>query len=333
MAKPWDDLMKRLFIASSQQMVQWLIPGAQFIGERSLELKNRTIEADILYNIVVNGEEMVLHVEFQRRGDHGMGKRLWEYNALATIASDLPVCSIVIYLKKVKSVVEPPYKMALPNREVSHVFFFKNIKLWEIPTQVFQQPGVEGLLPLLPLTRDGARREVVEEMIVRLLTTQKMELLSLGYIVAALVLKKNDEREWLNRRFGMLKDILKESWAYQDILREGLEEGIERGIEQGIEQGTKRGIERGIKQGIEQGIEQGQRKERQAVLKRWRQKLIRSVGNRFPEVASLVRKQVKAIDDPLALEELMFDLFSAKTVEEARQCLLMLENDNASKKD
>jgi predicted transposase YdaD len=250
MVKPWDDLMKRLFITSPQQMVQWLIPGAQFVSERTLELKSRTIVADILYNIVVHGKEMVLHVEFQRRNERTMGKRLWEYNALAVITSGLPVCSIVIYLKKVKRVVEPPYEMQLPDGGVSHVFFFRNVKLWEIPTEVFQQPGAEGLLPLLPLTRDGARREVVEEMILRLLSAQKSELLPLGYIVAALVFKKDNERDWLNRRYGMLRDILKESWAFQDILREGLAVGIEQGREQGREQGIEQGREQGIKKGM-----------------------------------------------------------------------------------
>lgn len=100
----------------------------------------------------------------------------------------------------------------------------------------------------------------------------------------------------------MLRDILQESWAFQDILREGLEVGIE--------------------QGLEQGIKQGQEKERQAELKRWRQKLLHSVEKRFPDVVPLLRKQVKAIDDPLVLEELMFELLPAKTAEEARQCLL-----------
>ncbi len=39
MVKPWDDLMKRMFMVSPQQMVQWLIPGAQFTGERSLGIE------------------------------------------------------------------------------------------------------------------------------------------------------------------------------------------------------------------------------------------------------------------------------------------------------
>ena len=307
MAKPWDDLMKRLFATSPQQIVQWLIPGAQFVGERSLELKNRTIEADILYNILVQGKKMVLHVEFQRRGDRTMGKRLWEYNALTVITSGIPVRSMVIYLKKTGSVVEPPYILKVPDGEPSHVFFYRTIKLWELSSDVFRQPGTEGLLPLIPLTRDGTRREVVDEMIVGLLAAQKAELLSIGYMLSALVFKKEDEREWLNRRFAMFRDILKDSWAYQDILREGLEEGRE------------------------QGIEEGRQKERDANLKMWRQALMTFTETHFPDLSSLAKKRMAAVEDPMVLQRVIVSLFSAQTVEEARQYLLTLGNDNDTK--
>ena len=315
MAKPWDDLMKRLFASNPQQIVRWLVPGATFISERSIELKSRTIEADILYNIVVQGKKMVLHVEFQRRGERKMGKRLWEYNALTFITSGLPVRSIVIYLKETKSVAEPPYILEVPDGEPSHVFFYRNIKLWELPSDIFRQPGAEGLLPLVPLTRDGTRREVVDEMIVRLLSTQNAELLSIGYLLSALVFKKDDEREWLNRRFAMFKDILKDSWAYQDILREGLEEGRERGMEEGIKEGIKEGIE----------------KERQANLKMWRQALVTFTETHFPVLSSLAKKQGQAIEDPRLLQGIMVSLFSAKSVEEAGQYLLSSGRDNNTK--
>ncbi len=67
MPGPWDDLMKMLVGANPQHFVTWLLEGAEYKGERSTELKNRTIEADILYNLTLNGKEMVLHIEFQRR--------------------------------------------------------------------------------------------------------------------------------------------------------------------------------------------------------------------------------------------------------------------------
>ena len=52
-----------------------------------------------------------------------------------------------------------------------------------------KQPGLEGLLPLLPLTKNGDRREVVEEMIVALQTANKEDLLPIAYAVAAIGLE------------------------------------------------------------------------------------------------------------------------------------------------
>ncbi|HEV7234656.1 MAG TPA: hypothetical protein VGN15_00660, partial [Ktedonobacteraceae bacterium] len=237
MAKPWDDIMKRLFFANPQHFISWLMPGAILLGERNVVLKSRTLEADTLYTILMNGVAMILHVEFQRRSDVDMGKRLWEYNAMTTITSGLPVQTIVMYLKKDRKVDDAPYRLELPNGEVSHVFYYKRIKLWELEAEVFKQPGLEGLLPLLPLTKDGMRREVVDEVIEGLIANHKTDLLPLSYLLASLVFEKPGEREWLDRRFAMFQDILRESWVYQTILREGLEEGIEQGREEGIEQG------------------------------------------------------------------------------------------------
>ncbi len=190
MPGPWDDLMKMLVGANPQHFVTWLLEGAEYKGERSTELKNRTIEADILYNLTLNGKEMVLHIEFQRRRDGNMGKRLWEYNVLTTYTSGVPVCSFAIYLRKDGRVIEPPYPIVIPNGEIVHLFYFKNIKLWEVPTETLKQTGLRGLLPLLPLTKDGARQEVVDEMITELVVAGEKDL--------------------------VYNDIIEESWVYQE---------------------------------------------------------------------------------------------------------------------
>src|SRR5947209_52416 len=226
MAHVWDDIMKRLLTANPQHFLDWLIPGAQLKSERTIELKSRTLEADKLYNVLVNQLDMIWHVEIQRHSDAQMGRRLWEYNATATITSGLPVCSFVIYLVHEGQIVEPPYSPVLPTGQVAHIFYFTNVKLWEIPTETLKQPGLEGLLPLLTLTREGNRPEMVDEMIEGLIASQKTELLSIAYTLASLVYKKESEREWLTERFAMYQDILQESWVYQEILQEGREQAL-----------------------------------------------------------------------------------------------------------
>jgi len=216
MPGPWDDLMKMLVGANPQHFVTWLLEGAEYKGERSTELKNRTIEADILYNLTLNGKEMVLHIEFQRRRDGNMGKRLWEYNVLTTYTSGVPVCSFAIYLRKDGRVIEPPYPIAIPNGEIVHLFYFKNVKLWEVPAETLKQTGLIGLLPLLPLTKDGARQEVVDEMITELVVAGEKDLLALSQLLGALAFKPETTKKWFRKRFTVYNDIIEESWVYQE---------------------------------------------------------------------------------------------------------------------
>ena len=301
MAKLWDDLMKMLVGANPQHFVSLLLSGAQFESELVTELKSRTIEADLLYIVIWNGQKVVLHVEFQRRRDGNMGKRLWEYNILTTYLSGLPVCSFALYLRKDGNIVKPPYQQLLPDGEVVHLFYFRNIQLWELSAEMLKQPGVEGMLPLLPLMKGGAERQAIEEMIASLSAAGKQDLLPLGYAFAALVLESEPERNWLRKRFNMLKDILEESWAYQEMVQKGLEKGFSQGLEQGIEQG------------IEQGLEA------------LRQAIVDVVEERFPEIATLAKKKVETIKDPALLRHINVKMSTAQTLHEAEQSLAALD--------
>jgi hypothetical protein len=74
------------------------------------------------------------------------------------------------------------------------------------------------------LAQDGKRPEVVEEVIISIESIEgksATELLSLTYIFASLVFEKEADRDWLKRRFNMLRDALRDSWAYQEIMQEG----------------------------------------------------------------------------------------------------------------
>jgi hypothetical protein len=58
-AKLWDDLMKMLAGANPQHLVSWLLPGAHFEKELVTELKNRTIEADLLSCFLLQKHQIV----------------------------------------------------------------------------------------------------------------------------------------------------------------------------------------------------------------------------------------------------------------------------------
>ncbi len=319
MAKPWDDLMKMLVRSDPQTLVSFLIADATFQGEVDKELKIRTIHADLLYNVLWSGQKVVLHVEFQSGRDREMGRRVWEYNTTTGILTDLPVYSVVIYLVNNGTVVESPYLIRMPNEEITNAFFFRNLKLWELPREVVQQQNLSVLLPLLPLMKDGHRREVVEEMIEGLRGVGKDDLLPLAYGFAALVFEDASEQQWLRERFTRMQSILEESWAFREMMEKGLAEGLERGMQKGMEAGRKIGIQQGLEQGREQGREEGIE---DGQLKALRHTLNRFVEIRFPDLAGLAQQRSKQIQNTQVLDTIIDKLYLARTVEQARQALL-----------
>jgi hypothetical protein len=229
---------------------------------------------------------MLFHIEFQSYRDRSIMERLWEYNVRATLKYKLPVLSFVFYLKKERKSAESPYTWELPNGEVIHRFQFAVVRLWEERAETLKQTGLVGLLPLVPLTQDGSQLEVVDEVITRLEAKggeSTSELLALTYLLSTLVFKAKNEREWLDRRFAMLDDVIRSSWGYKKIKREGLEEGLQE----------------------------------------QRLTLLEVVRGRFPALEPVAKKTAKAINEPAILRHIIVQLSMAQSEEMAKQALLI----------
>jgi predicted transposase YdaD len=308
----WDSKLKLLIDKSPQDFVSWLVEGAMYETEVSPHLKTRNIDADVLYQIRLNKTSCLLHIEFQFHGDSDMAMRIWEYNVLATCQNKLPVYSFIVYLKKTGNYVTPPLVYQDAAEQDIHRFHFGVIKLWEIPTAQLKKLGLKGLLPLLPLTREGKSRAVVENVITELSVNRSQletDLLSLTYGLASLSFVTEEDHNWLKRRFSMLDDLIKESWAFQEILQRGLEQGLEQGLEKGLEQGLEKGLEKGIKQGREEALIPA------------RHTLIALVERRYPSLMSLAREKAHAVSDMDALQNLILQVSLASHEDEVRTYL------------
>jgi len=297
--------MKRLFWQAPQDYVQWLLPGAVFVSNLSAELENETLYADLLFEVILLGVRMLLHIEFQRNRDAQMPERLWEYNMKASKKYKCTVWSVVIYLKNDGQVPEPPLQRKLPDEHIVHHFDYGIIQLWDITPEKIKGMRRKGLIPLLPLTKNGANREVIEEALV--LLTQSAgsatsELLTLTYGFASLILENEADQEWLDRRFSQMFDILRESPAFQKIMQVGWKEGMEEGRQEGIQEGIVQG--------------------HQETLKTLRQTLLKIVNARFPKILHLAKGQGAIIDDPDVLEDLIVKISTAQTLQEAQNYLI-----------
>lgn len=291
----WDDLMKMLVRAYPQDLVSLVLQDAHFLEDITTEfedvtteLKVRTVHADFLCKAERNGKKMIVHIEFQKSRDVDMGQRTWEYNCATTILEKLPVRSFVIYLVKDEPIVELPFRIMLDENEVIHTFNYSNVFLWDVAPEVLKQKGMEGMLPLLPLTKGAksARDTIVHDMITGLRNADKEDVLALGYACAGMVYKTEDDRQALRRIFAMFESKLESSWFYQEV--------IEKGMQKGIEQGE---------------------------VKALRPMLIQVVETRFPELLPLAREEAERSTVPATLSTKINKLLRVRTLEEARQAL------------
>lgn len=301
MSTGWDELLKMLARANPQDIVSLVSQDTQYLNDITQELITRSIRADFLCKALRNGEELAINVEFQREQDPTMGKRLWEYNCITSYLTRLPVYSCVIYLWEDSDIVEPPYIVKLVDGKVIHIFYHDNILLWKVSPEKLLQKGLEGLLPLLPLTKDAkmTRDQIIRDMIEGLRAANKEDLLALGYAIAGRVYCTEDDKQWLKRRFAVFQSRLEESWSYQEIVQRGLDQGLEIGIKQGIEQGE---------------------------LKALRPVFVRIVERNFGELASLAHQQADQVTSPVLLSNLIDKLLAARTLEQVRQILVEIEH-------
>jgi hypothetical protein len=210
------------------------------------------------------------------------------------------VYSFVIYLKPDSDIAQSPYEVRLHHGEFAHCFWFRVIKLWTIPTEDLFQAGLKGLLPFVPLSREGQQREAVERVINELSQEEvekQRELLSFTYGFASLVFNDESDQQWLRRRFGMLRDILKESWAFQEIAQEARKEAREE--------------------------------ERKKQLREEIEVLLFFIQMHFSALAQLAKDQCETLSNPEQVRELLHKVIAAKSEREVEKHLLAIKKEKA----
>ena len=312
--KPWDGKSKRVLTEIPQDTVDWLLPGAKFVSNLSPELEDETVYADLLFEVRINGQRALLHVEIQRNRHSHMAERMWDYNHRAIIKYKCAVSSVVIYLIDDGKVATTPFIKDFPTGRIIHTFDFDVVKLWEIPTEFFRQQGLTGLLPFTPLTKNGAQRETVNEVIYQLAPPgeePKKELLVLTFGLASLILITEADQQWLIRRIGAMYDFLYDTPVYQDIMRQGREKGLLEGLEEGRQEGLAKGRQEGFLEG------------QQEKIRELRETLLEVILELFPRISIPAQEPVDAITNTRLLRQLIVKMYSfkSKSPEEVLQYL------------
>jgi hypothetical protein len=253
------------------------------------------MEADGLMLVEIEGAPAIYHIEFQTYYDERMAERLLRYNIETRWTYGLPVYSFVIHLLGDGEIAQSPLSLTMPDGQEVVTFHYRSIEISQRKPEDIIQTGKASLLAFLPLTKGGAKREVVEQMSQALQRTGNVDLELVGLAFASLVFReKPEDLDWLLRSFSHMHDILKDTPLFQEIIRWGEEKGIEKGIKKGQLEGR---------------LESG------------RHILLSLTSARFPELQALAKRRAAKIEQPEILETLITQIGVAQNIEEARQCL------------
>ena len=105
----------------------------------------------------------------------------------------------------------------------------------------------------------------------------------------------------------MLRDVMKETWAFQKAALEGHEEELPQRFQMAFMQGVHQG--------------------HTEMLLELRQTLVKIVRLRFPNVVRLAKKQTSSLDDSAQIRDLIVKMSIAQTSEDAVIYLLEVDED------
>jgi hypothetical protein len=113
----YDATLKSFFGDEIADILPALIPGVEFISECNIEIDRTIIKPDLVFKGRLNGELVIINMELQSSEDPNMELRLLLYHVALHHKHKLPVVSIILYPFAVKYPV-PPYR----ERSGKHTF-------------------------------------------------------------------------------------------------------------------------------------------------------------------------------------------------------------------
>ncbi|MEA5421059.1 Rpn family recombination-promoting nuclease/putative transposase [Spirulina sp. CCNP1310] len=227
----YDNSCKFLIETYPADFAAWLIGQPIPLTElQPTELASDPIRAD---SLLLQGDDVVLQVEFQTQPDPTMPRRMADY--FLRIHKKFPqkrVKQVVIYLRTSRSPLV--YETEFQAQGMTHRF--EVLRLWEQPQSVFWD--VPGLLPLAILSQAAENDAVgvlqeIQRRIPEIVADEGMQrnLEATTAIFAGLKLEADVIQQVMRSR------AMQESTFYQAMIKEARQEGLQAGRQEGRQEG------------------------------------------------------------------------------------------------
>ncbi|GAC1393594.1 MAG: hypothetical protein NVSMB38_22300 [Ktedonobacteraceae bacterium] len=160
--QPYDSALKSLFGNEAAVILPRLIEGIKLISEQNVEIDRTTLRADLVYNVLYEGEPHILNLELQTGADTDMPKRMLTYHVGLLVKHNVPVLSVILYPFET-TLPEPPFIERSGTRALLQ-FDYRVLPVWKQDAQQIVQDHVIPMYTLLPVMRNASVPLLVEAM-------------------------------------------------------------------------------------------------------------------------------------------------------------------------
>jgi len=268
----------------------------------NVELALPARRVDFAHRVEHEGEEYLLHIEFQLKHEAELPRRMHLYHALLGEQFGLPVLSLVLYLQPRQGPLPEAYEVWLGGQVVNR-FRYPVLRLWDHVEEI-RRGRYRELAPLLTMlvgepdegVLEAERALILEEPDPR----KRGDLLALAVAIAARYFDKGFLWQFFREEVAMMREA--------SFIEDWIEEGIQKGLQQGLQQGLREGLLAGIELGLElkfgaEGL-----------------KLLPEIARiEDPAILRTVHEGLKVVTSPEELRGLYEHLLPDSTSEEAKR--------------
>jgi predicted transposase YdaD len=283
----YDSTLKQWITQQTSEILPVLLPGAIYEATLNVEVIVPTKRVDKVFKILYDGQEQILHIEFETGYDDQLKSRLLVYNANFYRDYHLPVITIVIYPFQVTMAVPP---LHIPNILTFH---FQTLPLFEQNAEDIVRQHITCMYPVVP-TMQNVHDDLIAQVIGELEELYQVDKAKLSDAIVwmRLLLERSDtvsspEKEQIEKRLSMYNEL----WDNNPMVQKTREQGRQEGIQEGRQEGRQEGLQEGLQRS-----------------------LVTAIRIRFPDLAEFAQYQVSHFDKPDVLESLLQQVMVAPDV-------------------
>ena len=222
----FDRVMKILGRHYAESFLKLAFPDTDFQLVGTLENVEITLpdrRADFLHRLQVDGEEYLLHFEFQLQHRTDYPRNVFTFSGGLTDQHQKPTITIVLYLERRES--DPPSEYVVQIGEwVIHRFTYPIIKLWDYTDRIRSGELREFAPLLIMLEREKTEAVLHQEKELILQETHPQKRAD-SLATAVMIASRYFDLNWLWEFFGEEVEQMRESGFITDWIEDGIQQG------------------------------------------------------------------------------------------------------------